>query len=166
MTTPTPQIERPALPEPQFGRIGIDPNTGVYCEDASGEEAFSGAQLLFYAATVSAPLRAENEAQAKRIAELEAALDYHSAHYYGRLPAWVPVRVHLPAEVFGDPPFRGKGAAAGEHACQCNQHGAVSVVDRGGKLLGLRPAEFRVLEWRQAPSLSPQGVAPAAREGQ
>lgn len=101
-------------------------------------------------ATQPAPGGDALHALRQRIAELEAALDYHSAAYHGRLPGWIPVRVHLPAEVFGDPPFRGRGVAAGEHACQCNKHGAVSVIDRGGKLLGLRPAEFRVLEWGPA----------------
>lgn len=87
--------------------------------------------------------------QAERMAYLEAALNYHSAAYRGRLPEWVPARVRLPADVFGDAPFRGRGVPAGDHDCQCNQHGAVSVVDRGGKLLGLRPAEFEVIAWKQ-----------------
>lgn len=97
-----------------------------------------------------AALLVEKQDQAKRVAELEAALNYNSAAYRGRLPEWVPARVRLHADVFGDPPFRGKGVAAGDHDCQCNQHGAVSVVDRGGNSLGLRPAEFEVLSWRAA----------------
>ena len=52
-------------------------------------------------------------------------------------------------EVFGDFPFRGAGVAPGEYECFVNKWGAVSVKDRDGELLGLRPAEFEIVSWRE-----------------
>jgi hypothetical protein len=39
-------------------------------------------------------------------------------------------------------------AAAGDHECESNKWGAISVKGSDGKMLGLRPAEFEVLTWR------------------
>ncbi len=77
-----------------------------------------------------------------------------SAAYYKAValkgsPPHVPSVVRVLREKFGDPPFVGAGVAAGEHECQCNRYGAVSVLDRGGKPLGLRLDEFEPVAWRE-----------------
>ena len=77
------------------------------------------------------------------------ALEYYRAALEQRAPRWVPSRVRLAREVFGDPPWRGAGVAAGEYDCNCNEWGAVEVVDRAGKRLGLRPREFEPIAWRE-----------------
>lgn len=79
--------------------------------------------------------------------------DQKAAAYYrsGMLkepPPFVPVRVRVLKEQFGDGPFRGAGVSAGEHDCKCNKWGAVSVSARDGKLLGLRLGEFEPVAWR------------------
>lgn len=74
---------------------------------------------------------------------------YYKACANKQKPPFVPSRVKVLKEQFGDFPFLGAGVAAGEHECTCNQWGAVSVVDREGKLLGLRPDEFEPISWRQ-----------------
>lgn len=45
------------------------------------------------------------------------------------------------------PPFPVAGEVAGQYSCHCNKWGAVSVIDRDGKLLGFRPYEFEIIEW-------------------
>ena len=82
----------------------------------------------------------------------EMAASYYKVAMMKRKPEVVPSTVRVKREMFGDGPFRGKGVAAGDHACQCNAWGAVSVVDRGGVLLGLCPDEFDVLSWRHVVS--------------
>lgn len=79
----------------------------------------------------------------------QKALAYYKAAVEGRSPPWVPARVRVMKQVFGDPPFRGAGVAVGEHDCTCNQWGAVAVLDRAGKQLGLRPTEFEPVAWRE-----------------
>lgn len=79
----------------------------------------------------------------------QKALAYYKAALEQRTPPWVPCRVRLAREVFGDAPWRGAGVAAGEHLCHCNKWGAVSVLDRSGKPLGLRPIEFEPISWRE-----------------
>lgn len=85
----------------------------------------------------------------------QKALAYYKAALKGEAPLWVPSRVRVLHEVFGDPPFRGAGVAAGEHDCNCNRWGAVDVLDRSGQRLGLRPNEFEAVSWREnVPSVS------------
>lgn len=104
------------------------------------------------------------------ISDFEMTDDQKAAAYYkagalNQAPQWVPSRVRVLREQFGDPPFLGAGVAAGEHDCRCNQWGAVSVLDRAGKPLGLRLDEFEPLTWREQarprPSVSPRGAGAA-----
>lgn len=79
----------------------------------------------------------------------QKALAYYKAVVEQKMPPFVPSRVRLARVVFGDPPFRGAGVQAGEHDCICNRWGAVIVVDRAGKRLGLRRNEFEPIAWRE-----------------
>lgn len=74
---------------------------------------------------------------------------YYKAGMLKKAPPFVPARVRVLKEQFGDGPFRGAGVPAGEHDCRCNKWGAVSVSARDGKLLGLRPDEFEPVAWRE-----------------
>jgi hypothetical protein len=79
----------------------------------------------------------------------QKAIAYYKAGATQTAPPFVPARVRVLREQFGDSPFRGAGVSAGEHDCQCNQWGAVTVIDRAGKPLGLRLDEFDPLTWRE-----------------
>jgi hypothetical protein len=79
----------------------------------------------------------------------EKAAAYYKAGMLRKSPPFVPATVRVLREQFGDFPFRGAGVEAGEHECQCNRWGAVSVRDRAGQLLGLRLEEFEPLTWRE-----------------
>lgn len=79
----------------------------------------------------------------------QKALAYYRAAFFKAVPQFVPATVRMTAEVFGDFPWRGAGVPAGDHECKCNRWGAVMVKDREGELLGLRPAEFEPLTWRE-----------------
>lgn len=117
-------------------------------------EEGNGTPLYTRPAIASAPVGDGATQQAGE----EAALNYYRAAVLKVRPDWLPARVRLPRVVFGDGPFgRGAGVAAGDHDCQCNQWGAVSVIDRGGEVLGLRPAEFEVIAWRRADTSAQAG---------
>lgn len=76
-------------------------------------------------------------------------LDYLRAAREDRKPAWVPARVWLAGPVRGDYPIGHTTLAeAGEHDCESNRYGAISVRATNGQMLGLKPAEFEPLEWR------------------
>lgn len=79
----------------------------------------------------------------------QKAAAYYKAGMLKEAPPFVPSRVRVLREQFGDPPFRGAGVPAGEHECRCNTWGAVSVLARDGKLLGLRQNEFEPVTWRE-----------------
>jgi|CXWL01.1.fsa_nt_gi hypothetical protein len=79
----------------------------------------------------------------------QKALAYYHAAFLRKVPQFVPATVRLQRDVFGDFPFSGVGALAGDHECGCNKWGAVQVKDRAGEWLGLRPDEFAVLSWRE-----------------
>lgn len=83
------------------------------------------------------------------IERLQRERSYYRAGILREPPSWVPSRVLVIREQFGDPPFRGAGIAPGEHDCRCNKWGAVSVLDRDGKPLGLRLHEFEPVAWRE-----------------
>jgi hypothetical protein len=83
------------------------------------------------------------------VTDEQKALAYYKSAVEQVAPPWVPVRVRVLRQVFGDPPFRGAGVAPGDHDCTCNTWGAVAVLDRAGQLLGLRPAEFEPIAWRE-----------------
>jgi len=77
-------------------------------------------------------------------------LDYLRAGREDRKPAYVPARVWLAVPVRGDYPIGHTTIAhEGEYECQSNRYGAVSVVAENGKLLGVKPAEFEVVAWRE-----------------
>jgi hypothetical protein len=50
--------------------------------------------------------------------------------------------------VRGDGPFSATFADAGEHDCDSNRWGAISVRATNGQMLGVKPAEFDVVAWR------------------
>lgn len=78
------------------------------------------------------------------------ALDYYRAGVEHRAPKWVPCRVLLEVPVRGDFPIgHTTFASAGEHDCESNRYGAISVQAMNGKRLGVKPAEFEPLEWRK-----------------
>lgn len=79
----------------------------------------------------------------------QKAAAYYKAGMLKQAPPWVPATVYVSREQFGDPPFRGAGVPSGDHACECNKWGAVSVLDRAGALLGLRLDEFEPRTWRE-----------------
>ena len=77
-------------------------------------------------------------------------LDYLRAAREGRKPAWVPARVWLAGPVRGDYPIGHRTIAhEGEYECQSNRYGAVSVRAENGQWLGVKPAEFEVVAWRE-----------------
>lgn len=91
------------------------------------------------------------------ITEEQKSAAYYKAAARREAPAFVPTRVRIEREVYGDFPFRGAGVSAGDHDCFCNPWGAVSVKDRDGELLGLRLNEFEPLAWRDNVAASTVG---------
>lgn len=81
--------------------------------------------------------------------EAQQQRDYYKSCILKQAPTWVPSRVHVLRDQYGDPPFRGAGVPAGEHECRCNKWGAVSVIARDGTALGLRLDEFEPIAWRK-----------------
>ncbi len=79
----------------------------------------------------------------------QKAAAYYKAGTLKEAPPFVPARVNVKHEQFGDAPFYGAGVPAGDHDCQCNKWGAVSVKDRDGKPIGLRLGEFEPIAWRE-----------------
>lgn len=79
----------------------------------------------------------------------QKAAAYYKSGLLKEAPPFLPSKVRVLHEQFGDPPFPGAGVPAGEYECQCNKWGAVSVLDRAGKSLGLRLDEFEPLTWRE-----------------
>ena len=80
----------------------------------------------------------------------ETGLDYYRAGLEQRAPKWVPCRVLLEGPVRGDYPIGHTTLAeAGEHDCESNRYGAISVRATNGQMLGVKPAEFEPLEWRK-----------------
>jgi hypothetical protein len=79
----------------------------------------------------------------------EKALAYYRAGVEKGIPPFVPARVRLHSRVCGDWPFGATFADAGEHACESNRYGAVSVLATDGTMLGVKPAEFEVVAWRE-----------------
>jgi hypothetical protein len=65
---------------------------------------------------------------------------------HGSRARTVLTRVRLHRAVHGDGPFWRTAVGPGEHACECNAYGAVSVRASNGEMLGLRLNEFEVLE--------------------
>lgn len=78
----------------------------------------------------------------------DKAMAYYRAALSNNRPDFVPARVRLPARVTGDGIYRSTFAEAGEHDCESNQWGAISVKATNGKLLGVKPSEFGVIAWK------------------
>lgn len=91
---------------------------------------------------------------------------YYKAGMLHQAPPFVPAKVRVLYEQFGDAPFRGAGVAAGEHDCNSNAWGAVSVFDRAGELLGLRLNEFEVVAWAVNPQAACSDCGAIHRSGQ
>ncbi len=80
------------------------------------------------------------------------ALQKQSEHYPIYFDGRVPLRVRMLDTVSSELPFGPQNVAysGGEFECWVNSHGAVAVfID--GELLGVKPDEFKVLEWHQTP---------------
>jgi hypothetical protein len=69
-------------------------------------------------------------------------------------PDFVPARIALKTTVCGDGPFRYMRANPGEHDCESNQWGAVSVLTATGEKLGVRISECEVVAWRENVEIS------------
>lgn len=81
--------------------------------------------------------------------DIEKALNYYRAAVEDGRPDFVPARVRLARRVCGDGPFRSLRAEPGDYVCESNEWGAVSVTTSNGQRLGVKPAEFEVIEWRE-----------------
>jgi len=93
--------------------------------------------------------QAIEEPDAGSVDPLVCAVDYYRAGVEQRAPKWVPAKVRLTAQVRGDFPIgHGTVAEAGVHDCDSNKWGAISIIAGNGKRLGIKPAEFDVVEWR------------------
>ena len=82
------------------------------------------------------------------LTDTEKALAYYKNGMLHEAPPFVPARVRLHSRVRGDGPFVATFADAGEHDCESNQWGAISVQATNGAMLGVKPAEFDVVTWR------------------
>lgn len=85
--------------------------------------------------------------------DMEKALNYYRSAFENRRPDFVPAKVMLLTRVRADLPFlssdgQGFYAGPGEAECESNQWGAISVRAANGKMLGVKPGEFEVIEWR------------------
>lgn len=84
-------------------------------------------------------------------ADCAKALDYYRAGVERRAPQWVPSRVLLVRPLHSDFPMTAclTTAEAGEHDCESNRYGAITVRATNGQMLGIKPEEFEPLEWRK-----------------
>lgn len=74
----------------------------------------------------------------------------------GERPEFVPHKVQVLKDVRSDLPFinmgdRGFVVRAGEHECDSNPYGAISVKAENGKMLGIKPSEYEVISWVKSP---------------
>lgn len=87
---------------------------------------------------------------AKLLDDAACAVDYFSANHFARPPAWVPCRIKLDTPITGDFPFGPETRAEeGEHDCDSNQWGAMSVRASNGQRLGVMPNECQIIGWRR-----------------
>lgn len=83
------------------------------------------------------------------IENLLCALDYYRSGMEHRAPKWVPSRVLLKSPVRGEFPVGHTSLVeAGEHDCESNRFGSISIRAKDGKMLGIKPTEFQPLKWR------------------
>ena len=86
---------------------------------------------------------------AKLLHEAACAVDYFSAHHFKRMPAWLPSRIKLDSDLSGDFPIgHDTKVEAGEHDCDSNAYGAMSVRASNGRMLGVMPNECQIIGWR------------------
>jgi hypothetical protein len=76
-------------------------------------------------------------------------LEYYKAATLRVAPPFVPSRVLLLCRVRGDGPFAATQAGPGEADCESNRWGAISVRADNGEMLGVKPAEFQPVAWRE-----------------
>lgn len=98
--------------------------------------------------------------------DIEKSLNYYRSAAENKRPDYIPARVNLMDKVRSDFPMfseegRGYYAEAGEHDCESNQYGAISVRAKNGKMLGVKPCEFEVVAWRLNVSSSPTAAGDA-----
>ena len=87
---------------------------------------------------------------AKLLDDAACAVDYFSAHQFKRVPEWVPCRIKLNAALRGDFPIgHDTTIEAGEHDCDSNAYGAMSVRASNGRMLGVKPSECQIIGWRR-----------------
>ena len=87
---------------------------------------------------------------AKLLDDAACAVDYFSAHHFKRAPAWVPCRIKLDRILSGDFPIGHDTLVdAGEHDCDSNAYGAMSVRASNGRMLGVKPSECQIVGWRR-----------------
>ena len=68
------------------------------------------------------------------------------------IPERIPTRVRVPKTISGEwPVFHDTVVLPGDYDADCNKYGAVSIRATNGKMLGLKPDEFEVLEWVDNP---------------
>lgn len=82
------------------------------------------------------------------LTDTEKSIAYYRSGVEHVAPPYVPSRICLRKRVCGDFIFAATFAEAGEHDCESNRWGAVSVKATNGEALGVKPDEFDVVAWR------------------
>lgn len=96
----------------------------------------------------------------KELRDDQKALDYYRAGLCGVIPTWVPKRIVVLITVRSEVPHilgsigTPTRVLPGEYECESNGWGAISVIAEDGKKLGIKPAEFSVLEWIENPHIA------------
>jgi hypothetical protein len=90
---------------------------------------------------------------------MTTALEHQSEHYPKHWQGKVPKRVRMLQNVTVDLPFMASPSCEVIEGCEyevsVNTHGAVSAITQNGKLPGLKPSEFEVIEWHKPMSANP-----------
>lgn len=86
--------------------------------------------------------------------KIEMALDYYKSGVLHRKPQFVPSVVELHRTIRSDiPAIPRVFAKPGLYDALSNPWGAISVETSSGQLLGIKPDEFKVIEWQINPHL-------------
>jgi hypothetical protein len=145
--------QRAALAHPSEAPKVADDLADAIARVLNDYEAEKIGLLGVYDAIRAMPSEAQTQTKVEARAGLtneQKALNYYRAAVEHRAPAWVPSKVRLPRLVRGDPPIgHATLAPVGDYDCDSNQWGAVSVRAANGRMLGIKPAEFEPLEWRE-----------------
>lgn len=89
---------------------------------------------------------------------LACAAVYYAAIAARQIPAIVPARVHLDADIKPEAGYlhpAGVHIVAGEHDCRAGGFGTLFVIASDGREIGIKPGEYRVLTWRTASASDP-----------